>query len=193
MKNFIGHDSFLVKEHLSWVRNNFSVFDTEGKVVGSVQDLRTCGQVIIGTFLSAQCRAFNLGLFDSEGCLIGNIERDFTWFRSNVRVYDAGHQLCGTLEQKLMSLKPFYRMYDAHGVEFALLKGNFLAWDFMITALDGRLLGSVNKKFNGVVNELFTTKDKYITHISVDVVEPAKRLMIASAACAIDMMLKENG
>jgi uncharacterized protein YxjI len=81
---------------------------------------------------------------------------------------------------------------DNEGREIATIKGDWAAWNFEITDTAGQRIGRVDKKWDGLAKELFTTADKYVVNIEPSVTDENQRIAIASVAAAIDMILKEG-
>lgn len=191
-QSFIDRDRFIVNEQFAMVKNTYDILDDVGNNIGQIQEQRSFWHIIGGLFLSKALLPFHLDLIDENNYIIATIERGFTLWMSKIKVYDGRNNLVGMIKQKFKWFKPEFEILDANDNKIATIKGSLMAWDFNITNNAGEVIGNVNKKFNGVLNELFTTKDKYIVEISPNVTDPALRTLIASVACSVDLLFKEN-
>jgi uncharacterized protein YxjI len=89
-------------------------------------------------------------------------------------------------------LKPEFRILDTNNEQIAIINGNWTAWNFNITDSKDAVIGTISKKWNGVLKESFTTADKYVVAIDPKVEEDTKKVAIVAAAITIDMVLKES-
>ena len=89
-------------------------------------------------------------------------------------------------------LKPKFTLLDNLGHEIATIKGDWKAWNFEITDAAGQKIGTIDKKWNGLAKEMFTTADKYAVNIESNLADGNTRVAVASVAAAIDMILKEG-
>ena len=78
------------------------------------------------------------------------------------------------------------------GNKIAAIEGDWFAWDFHITDSKGTEIGTVSKKWGGLVKEIFTDSDKYVVNISDSLTEENQRIAVLSTAVVIDMILKEQ-
>lgn len=191
-QSFIDCEKFVVNEQFALVKNTYEIMNEKGEVIGKIKERRSGWHIFAGLLINKQMLPFHLDLLDEQENVLATIERGFTWFRSVITVYDASRNTVGTLRQRLLTLKPKFTVMDKNGQEIGLLKGGFLAWDFTVTNNAGETIGAINKKFNGVLNEFFTTKDKYMVEIPSSVTDHDVRTLIASCACAIDLIYKEQ-
>jgi uncharacterized protein YxjI len=67
-----------------------------------------------------------------------------------------------------------------------------LAWNFTINDVDGNTIGTISKKWNGLLKEAFTTADKYIVSIQTDIAENDKKVAIVATAITVAMIFKEK-
>ena len=73
------------------------------------------------------------------------------------------------------------------------MKGNFFGFDYKVLTPDGEELGRVNKKWGGVLKELFTSADTYMVEVSEDLAEqPVAKMLVLAAALAIDIIFKSE-
>ena len=95
-------------------------------------------------------------------------------------------------KQKFKLFKPTFTIFDEQGQQIAIISGDWKAWNFMITTNDNQQIGTISKKWNGILKEAFTTADKYIVSVSPELKVDIVKTIIISAAITIDMVLKES-
>ena len=70
---------------------------------------------------------------------------------------------------------------------------NILARDFhVIDRASDEEIGTVSKKWNGLVKEMFTNADKYAINISESLSNASYRIAIIATAIAIDILFREG-
>lgn len=193
MEKFFSHNTLVIDEKINAFRisNVYRVYDSHGNEIGAIQERKSFFHILLGMFLSKNILPFKLNILNDEGKRIAQLKRGSTLIMSRVRIFDEAGHLVGAFQQKF-SWKPKFKLLAPGGEEIATIKGDWRAWNFNITDTVGNKIGSVNKKWNGVAKELFTTADKYVVNISPTVTNESHRIAIASVAAAIDMILKEN-
>ncbi|MBL9090728.1 MAG: hypothetical protein JNL96_05860 [Planctomycetaceae bacterium] len=114
--------------------------------------------------------------------------------RSKVEVRDADGNSLGYFQSKLMTLGGGFYVYDASGNQFAEVKGNWKGFSFKFLAADGREIGTVDKKWGGLMKEMFTSADSYHIQFAPDVTNnPGIAALLLAAGLAIDIVFKERG
>ena len=121
------------------------------------------------------------------------IRRGFTFLRSRLEVFVAGGRPIGRFVSKIFSLGGGFFVEDADGRPFAEVKGDWKGWNFRFEGADGRLLGTVGRKWGGLAKELFTTADSYVIALEPTVVGvPHAAELLLAAGLAIDIVFKER-
>ena len=189
-------DRFMVKEQVTFLKTKqtYDIFDfdteehlgvAEEAISGLIQTLRW--------FLSKSWLPTTVEVRDHEGALVFKVRRGGFIFRARVEVLNADGQLIGYFKSKLWSLSGGFWVYDAADKQFAEVKGNFFGFDYRVLTPDGGELGRVNKKWGGVLKELFTSADTYQVEVSEDLAEqPVAKMLVLAAALAIDIIFKSE-
>ena len=86
---------------------------------------------------------------------------------------------------------PKQEILSPSGEVIGRIQGDWKGWNFEIKDVRDNVFGTINKKWNGAMKEIFTTADKYLVTISEDV-EKLYRIAIVATAITIDMVLKES-
>ncbi|MBR0046572.1 MAG: hypothetical protein IJP75_06775 [Bacteroidaceae bacterium] len=194
MDKFFQHNTFVIDEEIAAFKlsNTYRVYNDKGEDIGAIQEHKNFLHFMLGIFLPDKMMPFELHVLNEDGKCIAQLKRDITFFTSIVRVFDANNRFLAAVKQKFTLMKSHFSILNYKGQIIATIKGDWKAWKFIITDKTEQPIGSVNKQWNGIAKELFTTADKYIVNINPQVTDEKTRMSIASVAAAIDMILKEG-
>ncbi len=195
MNPLLQQNLFFIKEHVGIFKaaNNFDILNPDTKEM-----MMTCREENLG-FLTKALRfsdykrmtPFEIDVKTPNGAPILTIRRGISIFLSTVEVLDENKRLVGTFQQKFFSIGGKFDVLNANKQVLCTLKGKWTSWEFKFEQ-NGKELAMVNKKWNGIGKELFTTADNYMLSINPEVNKDDNvRLMILAAVLCIDMVLKE--
>ena len=63
-------------------------------------------------------------------------------------------------------------------MEIASITGDWKGWNFKIIDNNNNQIGTISKKWNGILKEAFTTADKYVVDIVPEYAEDKKKMAI---------------
>jgi uncharacterized protein YxjI len=150
------------------------------------------GLKVLSLFLSRAFFPFRLDILDTEGNALASVRRGWTLFMSNIEVLDSQGSVIARINQRFKIFKPAFHILDPRGSAIASITGDWKAWNFAITGDDGSQIGTITKKWAGVLKEAFTTADKYMVSINPGAEVDAKKIAVIAAALTIDMVFKES-
>jgi len=194
MDKFFSNNTFVIDEEIAAFKlsNAYKVYNGEGQEIGAIQEHKSFLRILLGLFLSDSMLPFELNILNEDGKRVAQLKRGITLFMSQVRIFDENGKVVGSFKQRFTLLKPKFTLVNTLGKEIATIKGDWKAWAFDITDASKQKIGSVDKKWNGLGKELFTTADKYMVSIDPSLTDESTRIAIASVAATIDMILKEG-
>lgn len=194
MDKFFSNNTFVIDEKIEVFKlsNAYKVYDGQGQEIGAIQEHKSFFNVILDMFLSDSMMPFELNILNADGKRIAQLKRGLTLLRSKVRIFNEAGAPIGSFKHMFSLVNPKFILMDNEGREIATIKGDWAAWNFEITDTAGQRIGRVDKKWDGLAKELFTTVDKYVVNIEPSVTDENQRIAIASVAAAIDMILKEG-
>ena len=194
MDKFFSNNTFVIDEKIEVFKlsNAYKVYDGQGQEIGAIQEHKSFFNVILDMFLSDSMMPFELNILNADGKRIAQLKRGLTLLRSKVRIFNEAGAPIGSFKHMFSLVNPKFILMDNEGREIATIKGDWAAWNFEITDTAGQRIGRVDKKWDGLAKELFTTADKYVVNIEPSVTDENQRIAIASVAAAIDMILKEE-
>jgi uncharacterized protein YxjI len=195
MQNLLQRNLFFVKQHIGLFKAacNFDIYDPSTQQM----DL-TCREENLGVFTKIfrftnykVMTPFNIEIKSASGDLIMTIQRGSTFFGfTPVYVYDGNGATIGKFKPRFRVGGSKIEICDSQENVIAILKGNFIGWDFKFYK-ENIEIGHVNKKWAGIGKEMFTSADNYMLVIdeTVSQNDPIRHLMLASVMC-IDFLLK---
>jgi hypothetical protein len=133
---------------------------------------------------------FDIKFFDNDMQLSLRLHRRFTFFLSNIDIYNEKDERIGMFKQVPRLIIARFNILDSQKKIIAILKGDWRDWKFKISRPDKTVVSFVNKKWAGLRKELFTTADKYQIDFK-DTINNEEKLLTIASAIIIDMVLKE--
>lgn len=193
MNNFFDNNVFLIDEKVGAFKltNAYRVYDKEGKEIGGIQQKMSGSRVMLALLVNKAMLPFSLDIVDETGAIVATIKRGWSFILSKIIVLNGEGKEIAYIKQKF-SLKPKFHIMDMEERVIGRIEGDWLAWDFKIKDNQENNIGSISKKWNGLMKEVFTTADKYIASVSPEVTDINQRIAVIATAITIDMVLKES-
>lgn len=191
---FFASDDYFIDEKVNYLKfgNTYNVFNKEGEQVGIINQKVTGWHKFLRLFLNKAMFPFLLEVHNMDQDLQVSIKRGWTFWMSKITIHDADDVLIGSIKQKFKLFKPTFIIENAQQNTIAKITGDWKAWDFKITDASDTPIGAINKKWGGVMKEVFTRADKYYVAIHPDYAEDTNKITIVSCAITIDMVLKNQ-
>ncbi len=192
--DFFETNNYFIDEKVGFFKftNAYKVYDDTGLPIGLIQQKLTAGQKVLRLLLNKKMLPFTLEITDLNGDVLVTIKRGWTFFLSTITLQDKMGVDFAKIKQKFKFIKPEFNILDQNEQAIAKITGDWKGWNFAITNESQQQLGTISKKWNGLLKEAFTTADKYVVTIEPEVAEDVKKMAIVSCAITIDMVLKES-
>ena len=190
--------SYAVKEHVGVFKltDKYDIFDGEtGTKLGcAVEEIGTL-KMLLRLVVNKQLLPTTVEIRETDdGPAVLSIHRGFSFLRPTIEVHDGSGQMIGSFKSKLFTIGGGFYVYDASGNQSAEVKGNWKGFTFQFLASDGRELGTVTKKWGGMMKEMFTSADSYHIQLADDIpTQSAMAALLLAAGLAIDIVFKERG
>lgn len=190
--DFFESNDYFIDENVNYFKfgNTYKVYNNEGEQVGVINQSVTTWHKFLRLLLNKAIFPFTLEVHNIDNDLLVTIRRGWTFWMSKITITDANQNEIGSITQKFKFFKPTFKISNALGEEIAKITGDWKAWDFKIVNSNDKQIGTINKKWGGVVKELFTRADKYHVSIIPEYAEDTNKIAIVSCAITIDMVLK---
>ncbi|MDR2072483.1 MAG: hypothetical protein LBP60_03515 [Spirochaetaceae bacterium] len=192
-ENFFKHNEYFIDEKVQFLKftNTYKVYDSSGSQIGVIQESMPTVLKLLSLVLGKASMPFTLSIADTEDHVLATIKRGWTFFMSKISIYDGEGSEIARIKQKFKMFKPTFHILDLNDAALATISGDWKAWNFTITEAGDKQVGTITKKWSGLLKEAFTTADKYI--VSVDAgLAGVTRIATVAAAITIDMVLKES-
>jgi uncharacterized protein YxjI len=191
---FFANDQYIIDQKVTIIKmsNSYRVFNPGGDQIGAIEQVMSGGQKVLGALVGKKMLPFTLNIQDTDGTTLASVTRGATMMRSNITITDGQDDVIGLLHQQWSFMKPKFTIATPDDVEVATITGDWKGWNFQIIGVDGRQLGTINKKWTGAMKEIFTSADKYLVTIDPAVAEDAVKVCLVATAISIDMVLKES-
>ena len=188
--------SYLIREHVGMFKltDTYDIFDgASGQQLAVAKEKKGLLNSIAGLLMNKRNLPTRVDVHegtDVNGPIAFSITRGFSFLRPTVKVLAGDGSLIGMFKSRLLTLGGKFGVYDAAGNEVAMVKGNWVGWDFRFLASNGTEIGVVSRKWGGVAKELFTSADNYV--VAVHQPDPAAATLLLAAGLAIDTVYKER-
>ncbi|MDB5106281.1 MAG: hypothetical protein JWP91_3970 [Fibrobacteres bacterium] len=194
----LNRNAYFIREHTGFLKlsDTYDILDPETRAQLGIARERP-GLVVHLLRFFVNKRLLPTAVFvyegadaEAQGRLLFSIRRGFTLLKSRVEICDRDGKAVGSLVSKLFSLGGAFRVFDATGIQYATVQGDWKGWSFRITDMSGNEIGAITKKWAGIGKELFTTADNYM--IALKDPAPGKAILLLAAGLAVDTVYKEK-
>jgi len=191
---FFDYNSYFIDEKVNFFKfeNCYKVYNDQGEPVGMINQKLSGGQKLLRLLLNKAMLPFLLEIKDVNDNVVATISRDWTFFLSKITVTNADGVVVGIIRQKFKLFKPTFKIYNTSEELIAEISGDWKAWNFKIQDASNNQIGTINKKWAGAMQEIFTSADKYNVNINTDFSSMENKVAILAGAITIDMVLKES-
>ncbi|MFH8346392.1 phospholipid scramblase-related protein [Streptomyces sp. NPDC018045] len=181
------------KAKLIEVTNEYSVFDQHGNTLGTVVQVGQSTAKKVLRFVSSldQYMTHRLEIRDAYGQPQLALTRPAKFIKSKVLVERPDGQPVGEIVQQNAIGKINFAMM-AGGQQIGAIKAeNWRAWNFAIVDHTDTEVARITKTWEGLAKTMFTTADNYVLQIHVQLPEPLRSLVVATAL-TVDTALKQD-
>jgi len=196
MDGLSSTSSLVVSQQKEW-GEILSGFETKNKYVVSDDSGRRLylaaeegGSALTRWFLKA-LRPFTIAVLADDGQVVLRVVRPFRFYFHRAEIVDSQGRLLGTIQRQFSMLRRIYSVLDASGQEAFQLFGPILhPWTFQIKAGEDEY-GKITKKWSGIAKESFTDADNFGVTFPAEWDVRAKAIFLG-AVFLIDFVHFEN-
>jgi len=192
---FFETNNYFIDEKVGLFKfsNAYKVYDEHGEQIGNITQKVSGWHKFLRVLANVKpMMPFTLTINDMQGQELVSIKRGWTFFMSKIIIAAGNGTPLGSIKQKFKFLKPTFRIFDAYETQVAEISGDWKGWNFTIRDEREKQIGTITKKWNGLLKEAFTTADKYVVSIVPEYAEDTRKMAIVATAITIDMVLKES-
>ena len=139
-------------------KNRYTISDTSGRRLYYAAE--EAGSMLLRWFLKA-LRPFTIAVLAEDGQVVLRIKRPFRFYFHRAEIIDSQGQLLGVIERQFSVLRRNYSVQDGSGQKVFELFGPILhPWTFQIKKNDVEY-GKITKKWSGLLKESMTDADNF--------------------------------
>ena len=169
-------------------RNKYAVSDVNGRSLYYAAEEK--GSLLALWFLRA-LRPFTIVVLTDQGRVAMKIRRPFRFYFHRAEIFDSQGMLLGAIERRFAIIRRKYSIFDSSGSEIYQLFGPLLhPWTFNIRK-NGKEYGKITKKWTGVMKESFTDADNFSVTFPTEW-ETRLKALFMGAVFLIDFVHFEN-
>lgn len=173
-------------------RNKYRIFDENMTPLAYAAEEKTGAWGNIGRAMFKHMRAFNLNIYSHDRELMYKAKFPFRWFFKGLTMQDDQGKMIGRLEQRFAFFYKKFDVLDPYGALIAEIKSPlFKFWTFEFKNR-GKKLGTVQKKWSGALNEIFTDKDNFVVSFAQPDLTYETKAMMLVTCLMVDIVYFEN-
>ncbi len=166
MERLSSISSLMVSQQKEWgeiltgfeTKNRYAISDVSGRRLYLAAE--KAGSTLLRWFLKA-LRPFTITVLKEDGQVVLRVMRPFRFYFHRAEVVDSQGQLIGVIERRFSILRRIYSVFNSSGEEVYQLFGPILhPWTFQIRNDRGEY-GKITKKWSGLLKEGFTDADNF--------------------------------
>ncbi len=166
MDRLSSTSSLVVSQKKEWgeilsgfeTKNKYTVSDESGRQLYLAAE--EGGSMLARWFLKA-LRPFTIAVLGDDGQVVLRVVRPFRFYFHRAEIVDSQGQVLGTIERRFSILRRVYSVLDSSGQEVFQLFGPILhPWTFQIKSGEDEY-GKITKKWSGLLKEGFTDADNF--------------------------------
>jgi uncharacterized protein YxjI len=167
-------------------RNRYGFYASNGHKLAHAEEDTTGIMGAVSRNLFSNARAFTMGISVIGTAEVIGVKRHFELIFSRIKVSDAQGPV-GEVNQRFSLLTRKYDLVPYFGSRKLIISGPLLRpWTFNVMA-GTRRVGSIKKKWSGLLKEAFTKSDNFEISIDDPGLSAAERKLVFAAAIAIDI------
>lgn len=185
---FAGVDTFMVQQKKEMgeillgfeTKNSYIIRDKSSRQLFTAQEESQSSLAwLVRIFLSSM-RPFKVRIANNFGATQFWLDRPFRFMFHKLDILDGKSSLIGTVQKRFSFFRRIYTIYNEAGMEeFALFGPILKPWTFFIHR-EGEELGSITKKWSGLLKETFSSADNFGATFPENLTSKQKSLLLGA-------------
>lgn len=178
---------------LGWEsRNKYRILNANMQPVGfAAEQSQGMTAALLRQFLG-HWRPFKILIFNSQREPLYELDFPFRWFFKTLYIRNMQGESLGQLEQRFAIFRKKFDVFDQRGRLIAQINSSFFRfWTFEFW-LGRNKLGTVQKRWSGVLGEFFTDKDNFVVSYADPRLDAATKVLMLATCLMVDIIYFEN-
>jgi len=172
-------------------RNKYSL-EVNGAPFGFAAEQGKGGLAFLARMFVGHWRTFEIHFFDNARQLVLRAVHPFRFFFQRLEVHGAQDRLLGAIQQRFAIFSKRFDVTDATGrLLLSVSSPLWRPWTFAFER-DGRELARVEKKWSGMLQEVFTDADRFRVIFESPELSLDERALVLAAGIFIDLQYFER-
>lgn len=174
-------------------RNKYEIFDENKNLIGFCAEQQKGFFGFLFRQFLGHWRSFEVHFFNTQRQEIFRSEHPFRFFFQEFQVFGQQNNLIGSIHQRFGIFTKKFDVRDSNGqLLFEMRSGFFSFWTFPFFGLNGAERALVQKKWTGLLKELFLDADNFMIDYSDPSLNQNERLLILAAGVFTDLQYFER-
>lgn len=144
-------------------RNRYEILSEKAEGIGFVAEEGDGFLEWIKRVFLRSHRPFVIAIFDAGKNVVLRVRRPWFWLFSSTFVEDASGKPLGAIHRRFRLFGRRFEVHDAGGnLTGRVDAGFFRIWTFDLLDAAGAKIGSITKKWGGLLKEVFTDADRFV-------------------------------
>lgn len=172
-------------------RNKYAISTPDRREVFYAAEQRSGLLGMLAIYFLGHWRSFDIAFFDQSRQEAFRAHHPFRFFFQRLEV-SSGGRFIGAIQQRFAFFTKRFDVLDASGnVLFEMKSGLFKLWTFPFFRGDQQV-GVIEKKWSGVLSEMFTDKDNFRVAFQDGGLSTDHRMLMLAAAVFVDLQYFER-
>lgn len=174
-------------------RNKYEISDEQGNLIGFCAEQQKGLMGFIFRQWLGHWRTFELNFYNENRQIFLCSKHPFRFFFQEFEVFNEQVQSIGWVKQRWGFLRKKFDVQNANGeIIMEMRSGFFQFWTFPFFSLQGRERATIQKKWSGLLKEIFLDADNFVVTYSDYSLTLEERSLILAAAIFVDLQYFER-
>ncbi len=168
-------------------RNKYEILAETGELVGFAAEQKSFFGVLLRQMVG-HWRIFEVHFFDNQKHLLAIARQPFRFFFQRLDIRLPNDQRVGAIQQRFAIFKKRFDVHDASGhIVFTMSSPFWTFWTFRFFDRGGTEVARIEKKWSGLLSEMFTDRDNFRLQLGSPGLSGHQRYLLLAAAIFIDI------
>jgi uncharacterized protein YxjI len=191
---FFTSNTYFIDEKQNYVNQDtcLRIFNDKGRLLGFVYQKISKTQKFLEKLLNKNILPFQFEVNDTQKNVQVSISKRWGFFLPSIVIKDEKGSSIGFVKQKIRLINYTFAIYRHPKQVIAHVKEDWKDNSIQIINTQGPEVGNIKKIWNGDMNEIFSTADKYNINLNQEYIDMSCKKQVLVAAILINMLLQER-